>query len=65
MDYSQRPPAVKGPQNGEKGKKAYENLLSRDLGAPKIYQPKAPKGPQNILAQGPEDPSNGPVASVG
>ena len=28
------PKAVKGPQRGEKVKKAYENRLSRDLGAP-------------------------------
>ena len=36
MGYSPRPPAVKGPQKGKKVKKAYENRLSRDLGAPKI-----------------------------
>ena len=40
MGYSPRPLAVEGPQ---KGKKAYENRLSRDLGAPKYISPRPRK----------------------
>ena len=54
MGYSPRPPAVKGPQKGKRSeniqRKAYENQLSREIGAPKIYWPKAPKTPHPALA---------------